>query len=416
MPRRVALHLLTCILGLVTAVALLLASATLTDGRIDASPDARGAANAALVERFYAAVNLAIGDGDSSALDATVGRHFRGRVRPGEAATGDDLKRYLAGLHRGAPGTRVIVDELTADEDTVAAHVTVRGHLLTDEPPPWGPIDTFRVVDGKIEEHRTSRDGVVLVEPVLRAEVGVLPPDATGVVMARLAYAPGASVAGHHAEGPTLLSLEQGSLALRVNGAVPIRRAGAEPDKPDITPIGFASTLHAGDSVVVPAGIAYGLLNDGADPAIVVGVTVFRGTGAAEHTRPLATPEAAAPLLTAAPGATGAGFAGAAMGVPSSTIPPTLVTVTSGVANGWPIGPAVVAVGRVTLLPGASVAPSEASATLVQVEPGTIGPATAAGDPAPGAGVLDNPGSVPLVLLVLTVSPAGPPTGDSTRS
>ena len=93
MPRRAALHLLTCLLGLITAVALLVAGVTLSDGRIDAPADTRPAANAALVRRFYAAVNLAVRDGDLSAIDAVVGRDFRGPVRPGAAATRDDLKR-----------------------------------------------------------------------------------------------------------------------------------------------------------------------------------------------------------------------------------------------------------------------------------------------------------------------------------
>src|SRR3712207_5996487 len=102
MPRRAALHLLTCALALATAVALLGPAAVVDEAPVAA----RTAGNTeAVVRSFYDAVNYALRSGDASALEAATDPALVLRVPPlGVTADRAGLVRYLVAVHATVPG------------------------------------------------------------------------------------------------------------------------------------------------------------------------------------------------------------------------------------------------------------------------------------------------------------------------
>ena len=404
--RSVVLVLAVC-LSLATGVALLAAAASLANPGL-AAPISPSAANAALVRDFYAAVNDAIGTGDADALDAVVAPAVAWCAPcPGQAPTRAGLKRYLGDLHRAAPDTRLAVESVVAGpEGTATASVRVSGSPVVGDPLLWGPVDRLRLVGGLIVERQSGPGGVALVEPLLVARLGALPPAVTGVAMARMTFSPGSGVEELLSGGPTLLVVESGALAVRAAGGGRILRAGG--DDGDWTTMGtddaLATVLRQGDAAIVPAGVRHGLRHQGAEPAVAVGVTTFFVDDGGDP----AAPRRREPRV----------FAPAEGPAPESSQPhllPAVQFLASGTVGAWPSGSVRVALGRVVLGPGARVVPAASETVLVAVEAGTLSLAggeerrvAAGGGVAQPAGTpreVRNAGGGLLVLLVLTVAP-----------
>src|SRR5829696_752620 len=170
------------------------------------SPIADSAAeNADAVGWFYAAVNEAIRTGDTAPLDALVAPDVDWCLPcPGQAADRTGLKNYVADLHRASPELRLVVDEVVGGLlETFTVRVRVSGHTLAGATSPWGPVDTLRLVDGRIAERRNGLDGATLAEPLLGAHLDALPPAVTGVVLARITFAVDSGADGLLSAGPT---------------------------------------------------------------------------------------------------------------------------------------------------------------------------------------------------------------------
>jgi hypothetical protein len=406
--RRPVLLVLALCLALATGVALLGAGAALTAPGAAAPGAGPAAANAALVREFYAAVNDAIGTGDAAALDPLVAPAFAWcRPCPGQSPTLAGLKRYLAALHRTAPEARLAVESVVAgDQGTVTAWVRVAGYPAVGDAPPWGPVDTLRLAGGLIAERRSGPDDLALADPLLRTQLGALPPAVTGMALARLTFSPGAGVAGLLSAGPTLVVVESGALAVQIASGGRVLRGGA--DGGEATPVandaGLTAVLRPGDAAIVPSGVRHALAQQGTEPAVAVGATLvfveaYRDSRPRQELKPFFPPE------------------GAVRESPQQNLP-EVRPLAGGAVAAWPTGPVRVALGRVVLGPGGRVVPAAGESLLLAVEAGSLGVVGGGGEErrvAAGGGVVQpaesvrefrNAGGGLLVLLVLTVAPA----------
>src|ERR687883_626885 len=103
--RRSASLSLTVLLGLATGVTLFGAALMMREPSQDTSAED---ANAALVRRFYAAVNDVLQTGLTAALDELMADDFLDHVaRPGLDASAAGLHQYLLSLRATFPGLRV---------------------------------------------------------------------------------------------------------------------------------------------------------------------------------------------------------------------------------------------------------------------------------------------------------------------
>jgi predicted ester cyclase len=398
--RRVLLPI-TCVLALATGIALLLAGAMVApDGAIGSPNPPRGSdsADAALVHRFYDALNATLKTGDPTLLAPLLAADFADRTAPpGDAATAAGLVRHVLALRATFPDLRLAAEDVQAHGDRVQARVRAEGTehgvflgiRFAGGPAVWGPLDTYRIAGGRIAERWASGDRPVLPRRLAQVPLAEAPP-APVVRLARLTFAPQVGEPETGLLGPLVIAAESGALTVRPLGPAVLARDEAAGTA---VPRGETVTLRPGDGLVLPAGTHYVVENAGSAVAVALALA----------------------LLPAGTGAVGGGVAAwpwvGAPGIGAQLL-------VDGMAAGAPSGPATVALGRLTLAPGESfAADGPVAPRLVIVEAGSLqleapgAPATtlSAGNGAviPSAfGVtLRNAGDGPLVVLLVTVTP-----------
>jgi hypothetical protein len=247
--------------------------------------------------------------------------------------------------------------------------------------------------------------------------------------LARLQYPPGASGSSQMGLGPLLVAVEAGALTVAPRGEAEVVRADGTK-----TAVAARATLRPGDRLLLAAGGQFAVRNDGSVPALVVAAGLFPvGNLAVVAPRQFAAGPISPQWADAwSPGAMIQAFAGGWLIAP-------------------PTRPAMLTLSRLSLPPGARVALPPTSGRALGIEAGaltlTLGgglawvqtpngdgrPSDQAAAPAappadgalvqagaatllPGDGALlqnatnvtlDNDGDGPLLVLVLTVGPAG---------
>jgi predicted ester cyclase len=270
--------LLAVPLATVTALALLWSAATLTRPPAALVPSAQAAddANAEVVRRFYDAANRVLRTGDAAALGDVVAPAGGDGALAGYLAT-------LAGLRAACPDCVLDAETIVVAGEWAAARVVARGSApptflglpLAGPPVVWTAHDLVRIAAGTVAEVRSQADPIAAVCP-LAAEVAVPTPAGPVIVqVAHLTLQPGARLAFGPAPGPVLVAAEAGTLALGAVGS----DAGGD-DRP--------AALGAGDAVVLAAGGAHELVNQGAVPGDALAVAIF----------PLAASDPARAILT----------------------------------------------------------------------------------------------------------------------
>ncbi len=416
MARRARLNLMVCLLAVVTAVALLSASALIAVRAVDTRPvaDARTA-----VVAFYDAANTVLRTGDPAALDAVVAPDFVARAPvPGVPPDRAGLARYLAAVHAAFPDARLVVEDLVAAGEWVMARATVRGTAggrfvgipLGHEPRVSRSLDAFRIAGDRVVELWGSADGLALLEQLARTPLATPLPASQAVALERLTYPAGWHREAEVASELRVIYVEAGSLTVSIDGRspgpallAPVAAAGAE-GRPTAVAPGTEAVLSAGDFLALPPRTSHAVRNDGGTPTQALAQT---GAG-------LAVP-----------------WDGALQARPDGLIVRPLA---GGRTTPLPAGPAGVALGRATLEPGAAFSTHAlAGPALLAVEAGSVGlevdngvawvtrgsPRSsgdveagwlAAGDGAllrPGTAVaVRNVGDEPLVILVLAIAPA----------
>lgn len=379
-PSRTRFLPLACLLALLTGGTLLILAAILAPapgGPVAASGST--ASDIAVVRAFYAAVNDVLRTGNPVSLDAVVGSDLVEHAdRAGFPAGRDGLTAYLAALRAAYPGLQYETGDLIGDSGQVSVRVTAQ-HDPTGSTPngpvpltrKWSGVDVFQVVSGRVVERWSGSDAPHLLQPLARVPVEVGLTGASVAAIARFTYAPGAGLIGAALPGPGLAVVESGSLTVRGNGVAQVSRGGPadEVTPPTVIPPGTDAVLRPGDVVAFPQGTS-ALRNDGLEPAVVLVVAWFPAPGSERFEQTLTRqgePTAGGVLaLAMLPMVDG----GQPANLPGITVAPL---GRLGLAS-VPPGPAVVALERVLLGPGASLPPRPARGpVLLAVEAGAVG-------------------------------------------
>ena len=136
--------------------------------------------NKAVVRRWFQAFN----DRDWAAEEAARSADFAAHV-PGAPAPldGDGWKSFIAAFSAGFPDFRLVLEDVLAEGDRVAARWTFRGThggeflgmAPTGKPVSMSAVEVNRVADGKVAEH-----WVVLDQLGLLQQLGAIPAPGEG--------------------------------------------------------------------------------------------------------------------------------------------------------------------------------------------------------------------------------------------
>lgn len=408
--RRSPISLCALVLALVTAVALLRLGEFLSVAplRGEIAPDG----NAALVRRFYDAVNTTLATGQTADLERVLAIALVVHGGPlGRPPTRDGFVQHLLSLHVAYP-TMWLSSAVVDRGDVVVADVRVEGATagaflqlpLTGQPAPWGTVDLFRITADTIAEYWGGHERAAVLEPLRSASLEVPSPARQIVSVGRTTLAAGGRVDVWTIAGPEAIFLETGHLEVTVSAVRPSPQSGAGSPAP-VAP--GTDTLIPGDLVLLPKDTPAAIRNDDGPPATFL-VIALRNPAVA----------------------TGSGPAG----LPGVDYPAVTATELAGTRQtALPSGPAVLGLGRATIAPGAVFPVATPGAALFVVEAGDLslartngtvwsrrfGAITTATDGTfrpgdavtigPGAsGELRNAGTTPLVLLVVTITPVDP--------
>ena len=375
-----------------------------------------GEANAALVRRFYAAVNDVMRTGGPGPLDAVLAPTFVAHgLGPGADTDRAGLRTYLATLHASFADLRLTVDDLVAGPDAVVVHVAVHGGdhgvfagtAITHPAAPWGMAESFRIRDGRITELWSSAGASL--QPRSGLSVARLTAGSAMVVLDRLRLGEGAGGVAPVAMWPRLVWVEAGTARLAIaadtdrgeHEVVTVRRGttlalatdtgraerqvvavtrgtnGRAVD-PETVPAGGTAILRAGDAAVIPGGVVPRLAAVGPGTAVALGMS----------------------LAPASPGPPDDGIVdprwGDTMALGSRRwsagwpVGAVVEPVASWLVADVPVGPLRLEAGRLELGLGAEMVLGRATGpVLLAVEAGTVG-VTAA----PGMVAIQQPGTV----------------------
>ena len=264
-----------------------------------AAPSVAASGNTDVIRRFYAAANETIATGDTTTLHAIVAPHFVDQDPvPGMKPDRGGLEGYLAELHALVPDMELLVEAVVAGSDRAMVRVAVRGGLgptslggaVLDQPALWGPVEVFRIADGKVVERWSQTDELVLIEAATEVVLDIPAPSPRVVSLDRFTLESNAG----WSPSPTasrLVFLESGALRLEIAAREPApgtphiaETGGLVDDKSDASRV---LTLSGGRSSLVPAGARFAMTNAGAGEARVLVATLSEprspgGTPAAE--------------------------------------------------------------------------------------------------------------------------------------
>lgn len=406
--RRSVPLLLTCLLCLTTGIALLGASAIVAMPTRElgsfGAPDPVAEANAALVRRFYDAINTSVATGDPTPLVAFVAPDFADRAPPaGIAPTGGGFMKHVVGLGRIFPTMHLQVEDLEAHGDLVLARVRVDGlaqgvflgATISGEPAAWAGLDLYRIADGRIAERWTA-DGLPILPRALAQTPLARPPAVAFTRLVRVTYAPGAVQPWFATLGSLFVAAERGTLTVRVGGEAALTHAG-EADT-GTSPSAIASPtgdllLGPGDALLLPSGARFSARNTGDEPVSVLTLALHPWSPGAPEGSQFIWPDASLPDVEAQ-------------------------VLFEDVATDLPEGPATIALGRVALAPRSTLTTAGATGPwLAVVEAGALqietptahGTTLRAGQgtlvPAASAPTFRNMGDGQLVVLLVTIMP-----------
>jgi hypothetical protein len=317
----------TTLLTSVTAAALLGAVLSIRPPARPAEADGAMAANRAVVFAFYDAVNAAIATGEVDGLVDLVAPDL---LLDGESGS-IGLGRRLRAIHATSPTLRLTVADLAVDGDLAIARLVAGGEPdgtpflglgLGRRPAPWGSVAVLRLAAGRIVALDSGGAEVGLLEPVVAASYIGQPQLRAGVAAERVTLVAGEQLAVAGGNAPRLVYVEAGAVDVEV------RASGPHPAPP--------ATLVAGQDLAVRAGTGYVVRTAADTPAVLPDVQVVW----VDQVRR-----------------------------PGSSRPPARG---EGPLTKLPAGPMTLAVGRVTLAPGARLSwAAAAGPVLLQVEAGT---------------------------------------------
>jgi predicted ester cyclase len=261
------------LLALATGLGVLGVATTLTQTPLTLAPPP--AAAAAATHKFYGAADVVLQTGDTTALHAAVAPAYVDHSRPLATPTGiAGFVHVLADLRTICSDCRLTTQDLAVSHDQAAVRVTIRGHRqviaagVTVEglPLAWTALEVVRIVGGQVAGRWSGGDPLALAESPATTVPESLPAGSAEVQVARFVMRPGTDLGPFTTAGSALLVVEQGTVALTVDG---VWRFGIG-YAPESDPIHLEMTLAAGHQALLPPGLSQRLRNDGPEPAGVL--------------------------------------------------------------------------------------------------------------------------------------------------
>ena len=244
------------------------------------------AANVDLVRRFYTDVAAVLASGDADLLDARIAPDLTEHpARLGAATGGDGFVRALLALRATFPGLRLVVDDVrAAGKDQVLVRVHPEGAwagVFLGRPVPaslaeWGPLEVWRIADGKLVERWGGFDTVDLV-PLGQVPLSIdaLGPGDRRMTVTHMNVVPGAAMVVDNGQAVRVFAVDAGTLTVKVGrqfgATVTVARGSATPT---VARTDSAIAAATGDVVVTSPEADYTLTNDGLTPAFVLVVIV----------------------------------------------------------------------------------------------------------------------------------------------
>jgi hypothetical protein len=255
----------------------------LDSGSSIAAPEAPGAVSPddlRLIQQFYDAANSLLAGDDSRALTAVVSPRIEVHLTNEDPVGGlDAVARRLVALQRQGD-LRLSVSAVSHVDQEIAA--LVEAHTIaraggapaaTEDDLLWQTIDRFRLEGGMIAEYWP---GAISSRPLLPPPPFTVPrpaQDAT-LALARLEFAPDATVRPLTIPASQLYLVENGTLFVSSSQSLAIARVGNTQFTwlAAAEPVGLP--LGPGDALLVPAEAASKLTNRGDQPASILSVFI----------------------------------------------------------------------------------------------------------------------------------------------
>jgi predicted ester cyclase len=336
---------------------------------VDAGGFTRTDSNVALVRRLYASANETLAAGEEEGLRSLLAADFIDHAAPpGVAPTADGFAAYLGSLRVAYPDLRLIVADVLAQGDRVVARVQVegtRGRFLgvpLQGTGLWSDVDVFRLDSGRVVERWGETAGVAAPTRLGTGPLALRATTRRSVSLERHTFNGDAEewIAGN----PTLVVVDRGELLIATKGATtqPVNLGHVDWLGLATTSValdsGLTTTFRSGQVLTLPEGAAARLSHDGEEGASVLIVSL---------------------TAPAPPGGVAGNGTGAEL---TRTGSPGIerVLLAGGLATNLATRAPVVAIGRMTLGPGAGVLDHPAAgAELLAVETGIVGLAVADG-------------------------------------
>ena len=281
-------------LSAITAVALLALAFSL-GGPLVRPPAVATTTQAALVRRFYAAVNDALAGGNGRAVAELVAPNVRAHVAARPVTGPAAMTQQLAALRLAAPGLRLHLVALTIDGDRVVADVERLGPVaplpgvrFQRPPTPQPGVERLRLADGRIAEYWSSLADAAFSRALPPATL-MLARGERQAGLVRFTLPPRAALADLDAPGPHLLLAETGATTVVVAGSARLSRADAVAAGWQPLPGPDELVLRPGDALLIPAGVAHAVRNDAMTGASLLGVLVVTSVDLAGPARPPST-------------------------------------------------------------------------------------------------------------------------------
>jgi hypothetical protein len=343
---------------------------------------AASTANVEVVRAFYDAANEVLATGDTAPLDELVAPDFvEHPARLGESGR-EGLAEALVWRHAVFPGLRLEVDDVrAAGDDAVAVRVHAAGaetgafigRQVSATLAAWGPIELLRIVGGRVAERWGDPGDVTLLPPLWQTTLHASSVDAPWVVaLRRLTWEPGAELTVAENPATWFLLIEAGELTVfaEADSAVAtVESGGAHMTDAAVwrtIPPDRSATLVPGAIFSITPDIHFVARNSGTGAAIALLVALW-------------TPARAAALYLPTVGAIQAGDPRlAALGLDPQAardaalapgVAMQVLTTATGVLTS--LGSSV-AMGVVTLAPGAALPFGDGGPLVLAVEAGAV--------------------------------------------
>jgi predicted ester cyclase/mannose-6-phosphate isomerase-like protein (cupin superfamily) len=274
------------------------------------------------VRDFYAAINQSLQSRNPSDLqrhlDKGFASHDRKLAAPANAA---EFTARIVGIIHAFPGSRVVAENVTGSGNLVFARIAFEGPgggALLGLPIPagglWGPLDIFRVSDGKIAEHWGSAPAGLAVSQPVQAPFPVVRQSRWVLQLVEVTIASEVSLTASSRNIPVIYRVHAGQFrvtsvsAANADSVAAIAGAGGGWS---LLPPGTDAAVGEGQFVVVPLGTVVTISNQSTAPAVLLELSQVQPVVGGAAQAPLLDLESArvtrkalavSPAMTLAPG------------------------------------------------------------------------------------------------------------------